>query len=119
MCGRRSCEYEIQTLLDYVNIAFRPCLAAAYVGEACFSIAFCWHNTTDICVNREKAGVELGGGSYLIHKIYDDEETLRLVAATCETLGRYSVHIFNIDTAVEVLSLRFCFVLRSGFEYCS
>lgn len=35
----------------------------------------------------EKAGVELDGGSYLIHKIYDDEETLSLIAAACETLG--------------------------------
>ena len=31
--------------------------------------------------------MELDGGSYLIHKIYDDEETLSLVAAACETLG--------------------------------
>lgn len=37
----------------------------------------------------EKAGVELDGGSYLIHKVYDDEETLSLVAAACETLGMY------------------------------
>lgn len=36
----------------------------------------------------EKAGVELDGGSYLIHKIYDDEETLSLVVAACETLGK-------------------------------
>lgn len=35
----------------------------------------------------EKAGVELDGGSYLIHKVYDDEETLSLVGAACETLG--------------------------------
>lgn len=44
----------------------------------------------------EKAGVELDGGSYLIHKIYDDQETLSLVAAACETLG-----IFNLRTKTE------------------
>lgn len=38
----------------------------------------------------EKAGVELDGGSYLIHKVYDDEETLSLVGAACETLGMHS-----------------------------
>lgn len=37
----------------------------------------------------EKAGVELDGGSYLIHKVYDDEETLNLVGAACETLGMH------------------------------
>ena len=37
----------------------------------------------------EKAGVELDGGSYLIHKVYDDEETLSLVGAACETLGMH------------------------------
>lgn len=40
-----------------------------------------------------KAGVELGGGSYLIHKIYDDQETLSLVAAACEVLGKLSILI--------------------------
>ena len=37
----------------------------------------------------EKAGVQLDGGSYLIHKVYDDEETLSLVGAACETLGMH------------------------------
>lgn len=41
--------------------------------------------------HRAKAGVELGGGSYLIHKIYDDQETLSLVAAACEVLGKISI----------------------------
>lgn len=50
--------------------------------------------TTFISFNREKAGVELGGGSYLIHKVYDDEETLRLVAATCETLGKRITYVY-------------------------
>lgn len=43
----------------------------------------------------EKAGVELDGGSYLIHKIYDDEETLSLVAAACETLGMQYSKLFS------------------------
>ena len=36
---------------------------------------------------RAAAGIELDGGSYLIHKIYSDEETLKLVGAACEVLG--------------------------------
>lgn len=43
---------------------------------------------------RQRAGVELDGGSYLIHKVYDDEETLRLVGATTEILGNQPV-MFN------------------------
>ena len=37
--------------------------------------------------HREKAGVKLEGGSYLIHKIYTDAETLKLVGTACEVLG--------------------------------
>lgn len=36
---------------------------------------------------RQKAGVKLDGGSYLIHKIYSDAETLKLVGTACEVLG--------------------------------
>lgn len=37
----------------------------------------------------------MDGGSYLIHKIYDDEETLSLVAAACETLGMQYSKLFS------------------------
>ncbi|EDO47086.1 predicted protein, partial [Nematostella vectensis] len=59
----------------------------------------------------KKAGVELDGGSYLIHKIYDDEETLRLVGAACEATG------LELDTVLEVFGAHFfAYCEKSGYD---
>ena len=40
--------------------------------------------------------MELDGGSYLIHKVYDDKETLNLVVTACDVLGKkYVVYYGN------------------------
>ncbi|KAK3739118.1 hypothetical protein QZH41_010529, partial [Actinostola sp. cb2023] len=58
-----------------------------------------------------KAGVELGGGSYLIHKIYDDEETLSLIAAACEILG------LELNPVLEVFGAHFLdYCIQSGYD---
>lgn len=44
---------------------------------------------------RKKAGVELAGGSYLIHKVYDDSETLSLVVTACEVLGKWPIGMLH------------------------
>ena len=41
--------------------------------------------------HRQKAEVKLEGGSYLIHKVYSDAETLKLVGTACEVLGEYII----------------------------
>ncbi|XP_068701770.1 guanylate cyclase soluble subunit beta-1-like isoform X4 [Montipora foliosa] len=59
----------------------------------------------------EKAGVELDGGSYLIHKIYDDEETLSLVAAACETLD------LKLNDVLEAFGAHFlAYCVQSGYD---
>lgn len=69
---------------------------------------------------REKAGVELDGGSYLIHKIYDDEETLRLVAASCETLGMHFSKLFTLSPYIKYSTyLMSCFEVDRGRINCN
>lgn len=59
----------------------------------------------------EKAGVELDGGSYLIHRIYSDSETLNLVGTACEVLG------FQLNDVLEKFGEHFFrYTVQSGYD---
>eukprot|EP00794_Sanderia_malayensis_P006990 gene6990-7775_t len=53
----------------------------------------------------KSAGIELEGGTYLIHNIYSDDETYGLVGASCNVLG------LSIDVVLEKFGEHF-------FKYC-
>jgi hypothetical protein len=38
---------------------------------------------------RRLSGIELGGGSFLVHKMYEEEESSKLLDTTASVLGKF------------------------------
>ena len=56
---------------------------------------------------RKTAGIELEGGRYLIHNIYSDEETLKLIEASCDVLGMsFYHHMISLSCNIVARELR-------------
>ncbi|KAH9373188.1 hypothetical protein HPB48_004933 [Haemaphysalis longicornis] len=71
--------------------------------------------TLSICVHnsrREKSGITMHGASFLMHKVYTDDMTLKLVAAACEVLG------LDLDTCLEAFGEHFLyFCQQHGYDH--
>ena len=50
-----------------------------------------------VCVFREESGIELGGGSFLIHKHYKDEDTHTMMLTTSKILGEYHICLYTLQ----------------------
>ncbi|KAH7955181.1 hypothetical protein HPB49_025028 [Dermacentor silvarum] len=60
----------------------------------------------------EKSGITMHGASFLMHKVYTDEMTLKLVAAACEVLG------LDLDTCLEAFGEHFLyFCQQHGYDH--
>ena len=64
---------------------------------------------------RKAAGIELEGGRYLIHNIYTDEETLKLVDASCKVLGMFCyIYLHAMIDLLKVFLFKLSFESTSG-----
>ncbi|XP_042145635.1 guanylate cyclase soluble subunit beta-1-like [Ixodes scapularis] len=60
----------------------------------------------------EKSGITMHGASFLMHKVYTDEVTLKLVGAACEVLG------LDLDTCLEAFGEHFLyFCQQHGYDH--
>ncbi|XP_077520447.1 guanylate cyclase soluble subunit beta-1-like [Amblyomma americanum] len=60
----------------------------------------------------EKSGIAMHGASFLMHKVYTDDMTLKLVAAACEVLG------LDLDTCLEAFGEHFLyFCQQHGYDH--
>ncbi|XP_065303181.1 guanylate cyclase soluble subunit beta-1-like isoform X4 [Dermacentor albipictus] len=60
----------------------------------------------------EKSGISMHGASFLMHKVYTDDMTLKLVAAACEVLG------LDLDTCLEAFGEHFLyFCQQHGYDH--
>ncbi|KAK8757400.1 hypothetical protein V5799_004968 [Amblyomma americanum] len=60
----------------------------------------------------EKSGITMHGASFLMHKVYTDEMTLKLVGAACEVLG------LDLDTCLEAFGEHFLyFCQQHGYDH--
>ncbi|XP_075743408.1 guanylate cyclase soluble subunit beta-1-like [Rhipicephalus microplus] len=60
----------------------------------------------------EKSGITMHGASFLMHKVYTDDMTLKLVAAACEVLG------LDLDTCLEAFGEHFLyFCQQHGYDH--
>ncbi|XP_050039223.1 guanylate cyclase soluble subunit beta-1-like [Dermacentor andersoni] len=60
----------------------------------------------------KKSGIAMHGASFLMHKVYTDEMTLKLVAAACEVLG------LDLDTCLEAFGEHFLyFCQQHGYDH--
>ena len=56
-----------------------------------------------LCVYRKDAGIELGGGSFLIHRHYKDDIMTHLLNSAAKICGKHAIH--SPITVADVCSL--------------